>query len=498
MSSSTPKKGFVQLLSQDPSPTLIVDALGNVLCANPAMQSLRPKTSEGYGEVLPVNTVALIKSALEQNRAIEKVESRIGSLILLWSFIPDADTQQVLIRGRDATTDILTQEQATRSNRLYRLITENTTDLISRHAPDGRFIDATPASWRLLGYWPEELRGQRLEDVFTGQPTDALFTETRQKLRDDGYATMTLEITHKNGARRWLEIASRAIRETYTGAVVEVISVSRDITARIESEEQNRLLADELAHTARLATLGELASSIAHEMNQPLASIVNFASASQRFLRNRDQHPAQLTKVDDGLQKIIHHANRASEVIKRLRAFLRKGKKSMGPVALNTLISEVTRLCQWEADKHNVKISRQLADEDPVVIADPILLEQVLINLIRNGIEANVDACQKSKSIHTSDILVKTFINDQNETLIVVTDEGPGLDDEGVRQMFQPFYTSKPKGLGLGLSMSRSIIEGFGGFLDAQPAETGGLSLICRFPNTHTATTTNKSEPLDA
>ena len=87
MSRSTPKKGFVQLLSQDPSPTLIVDALGNVLCANPAMQSLRPKTSEGYGEVLPVNTVALIKSALEQNRAIEKVESRIGSLILLWSFI---------------------------------------------------------------------------------------------------------------------------------------------------------------------------------------------------------------------------------------------------------------------------------------------------------------------------------------------------------------------------------------------------------------------------
>ncbi|MBR9870750.1 MAG: PAS domain S-box protein [Gammaproteobacteria bacterium] len=498
MSSSATQKGFVQLLSQDPSPSLIVDALGKVLASNPAAQSLRPENSESYGEVLPVNAEALINSALKQERTIDKVESRIGNVILLWCFIPDTDTQQVLIRGRDATTDIRTQEEATRSNRLYRLITENTTDLISRHAPDGQFIDATPASWRLLGYWPEELRGQRLQDIFTGQQTDALFAETRQKLRDDGYATMTLEITHKNGARRWLEIASRAIRETYTGAVVEVISVSRDITARIESEEQNRLLADELAHTARLATLGELASSIAHEMNQPLASIVNFASASQRFLKNREQHPEQLSKVDDGLQKIIHHANRASEVIKRLRAFLRKGKKSMGPVALNTVISEVTRLCQWEADKHGVKISKQLANEAPVVTADPILLEQVLINLIRNGIEANVDASRIRHGTEPSKILVSTLINNQNETLIVVTDEGPGLDEEGVRQMFQPFYTSKPKGLGLGLSMSRSIIEGFGGFLDASPAETGGLSLICRFPNTHSTNATHNPEPLDA
>ncbi len=488
----------MQLLPQDPSPSLIVDAHAQVLAANPAAQSLRATKAGQYDEVLPINTNALIKSALSQNRAIDQVESRIGSVILLWCFIPDADTQQVLIRGRDATTDILTQEEATRSSRLYRLITENTTDLISRHAPDGRFIDATPASWRLLGYWPEELRGQRLEDIFSGHQTDTLFAETRQKLRDDGYATMTLQITHKNGARRWLEIASRAIRETYTGAVVEVISVSRDITARIESEEQNRLLADELAHTARLATLGELASSIAHEMNQPLASIVNFASASQRFLRKRDQHPEQLSKVDDGLQKIVHHANRASEVIKRLRAFLRKGKKSMGPVALNTVISDVSRLCQWEADKHGVKILRQLAHEDPVVTADPILLEQVLINLIRNGIEANVDACDKQTETRSSRILVSTLINDHHETLIVVTDEGPGLDEEGIRQMFQPFYTSKPKGLGLGLSMSRSIIEGFGGFLDALPAETGGLSLICRFPNTPNTNPTHKQEPFNA
>src|SRR5690606_34276342 len=425
---------------------------------------------------------ALVKSALDQGRAIENVESRFSGTICLWCFIPDQDSQQVLVRGREATQDIITREEALRSSRLYRLITENTTDLISRHAPDGRFIDATPASWRLLGYWPEELRGKSLEEVFGNDKVAEQLTHTRNRLQEDGYATLTLEIQHRNGSRRWFEIASRAIRETYTGAVVEVISVSRDITPRIEQEEQNRLLAEELAHTARLATLGELASSIAHEMNQPLASIVNFASASQRFLKEADKRPEKLAKVDDGLQKIVHHANRASEVIKRLRAFLRKGQKQMAPVQLNSVVSDVVRLCQGEGEKNGVKLQEHLAENSPVITADPILLEQVLTDLIRNGIHARGEAASPAESREPARMTVCACINHQQEALIQVTDEGPGLDDEGMRKMFQPFYTSKAKGLGLGLSMSRSIIEGFGGFLDAIPAETGGLSLICRFP----------------
>ncbi|GGC76213.1 sensor histidine kinase [Marinobacter halophilus] len=483
MSPSKNPIAFSPLLAKDPHPTLIVNDRADVLTTNASADALLNKAQlSTAGQLLPVNAGALVASALEQGRAIENVESRFTGTICLWCFIPDPHSQQVLIRGRDATQDILAQEEAVRSSRLYRLITENTTDLISRHAPDGRFIDATPASWRLLGYWPEELRGQALEMVFQGEHVAEQLALTRHRLREDGYATMTLEILHRNGSRRWFEIASRAIRETYTGAVVEVISVSRDITARVASEEQTRLLADELAHTARLATLGELASSIAHEMNQPLASIVNFASASQRFLKEADQQPDKLIKVDDGLQKIVHHANRASEVIKRLRAFLRKGEKRMGPVALNAVITDVVRLCQWEADKNGVRLYENLAADSPVITADPVLLEQVLINLIRNGIEANVEANPDPGSAGTSRIVVSTCVNDQQETLIQVSDEGNGLSDEGIRQMFQPFYTSKPKGLGLGLSMSRSIIEGFGGFLDATRRETGGLALICRFP----------------
>lgn len=497
MNDASPTSVF-SLHDADPQPGLILDAQGAVLEGNRASRNLCQTANLATpASLLPVNVLALVKSALEQDRAIENVEARIPGTILMWTFVPDSGSGRVLARARDATDDVLTQEEATRSNRLYRLITENTTDLISRHAPDGRFIDATPASWRLLGYWPEELRGKPLEEVFRGNHVAQKLAETRNLLRDDGYATMTLEIVHRDGSRRWFEIASRAIRETYTGAVIEVISVSRDITARVESEESNRRLADELAHTARLATLGELASSIAHEMNQPLATIVNFASASQRYLKSGRTNPECLDRVDDGLQRIVHHANRASEVIKRLRAFLRKGQKRTAPLSLNDVVGNVARLCQWEAEKNNVRIREKLACCAPVITADPVLLEQVLINLIRNGIEATIEARGEETQGAPAQIVISTCINDQNETLIEVTDEGPGLDEQGIRQMFQPFYTSKPQGLGLGLSMSRSIIEGFGGFLDARPAATGGLSLICRFPASQshkhrTATTENQ------
>ena len=484
MTSNPSSASAFSLPDADPQPALVLNIQAELLQYNRAARNLTGNSDnrDNLLGLLPVNGSALVVAALKQNRPIENVESRVGPVILLWTFIPDPDSGQVLARARNATNDVRLHEEAIRSSRLYRLITENTTDLISRHAPDGRFIDASPASWRLLGYWPEELRGKRLEDIFPSKSLVQKLTETRNLLRDDGYATMTINIIHRDGSKRWFEIASRAIRETYTGALVEIISVSRDITSRVQSEESNRRLAEELAHASRLATLGELASSIAHEMNQPLATIVNFAGASQRYLKNARTKPEYLDRVDGGLQKIIHHANRASEVIRRLRAFLRKGQKRKELVALNEVVTNVVRLCHWETEKNQVQLVTRLAQDEPVITADPVLLEQVMINLIRNGIEATVEARENGSIRHPPKVVVRTSVNSANETLIEVTDNGSGQDAKGIREMFQPFYTSKPHGLGLGLSMSRSIIEGFGGFLDARPASSGGLSLICRFP----------------
>lgn len=592
------------LLGLDPQPSLLLDAEARPLELNAALLALlADRPLEEVLRFLPVNHVALVAACLAQQRAIEEVEAEFGERILIWTFIPDPQQQRVLARCREATEQVLAGREAARARRLYRLITENTTDLISRHAPDGRFLDASPASWRLLGYWPEALRGRLVDDLFHPEDRELLAVRAREALGQEGYHTMTYRVRHRDGHYLWFETASHAIRETYTGAVVEVVSVSRDITARVQAEENRRRLAevvevntdlvlfidaqgrvtylnpaarrtlqldeqsmpaleslfgaedlarlreqgraaakreggwstdlrllpqrggasvpvslvllahrttggeryyslvardmterelreaqqrrhqDELAHTSRLVTLGELASGIAHEINQPLAAVVNYASASQRYLQGLGDNPQAAERVAQGLERITEHANHASEVIKRLRAFLRKGQRKVEPLDVASLAGDAVRLCAWEAGAAAVSIEQQLPARLPQVSADRVLLEQVLINLLRNAIDANREAHPGAPSR-----IVLRARRQGAQLLLEVEDQGPGLDEAELEQAFTPFFTRKADGLGLGLSMSRSIIEGFGGALEGFPGAAGGLCMRCRLPIKRTTT----------
>ncbi|KAA5845994.1 PAS domain S-box protein [Pseudomonas chlororaphis] len=599
-------------LGHDPQPSLLLDAEARPVDLNPALlQWLDSEASSEVAALLPVNHPALVRACLEQQRAIEEVEAQWGDRVLLWSFIPDPHRQRVLARCREATAQILAERESATARRLYRLITENTTDLISRHTPDGTFLDASPASWTLLGYWPEELRGRLARSLFHSQDLAGLTQRARDALEQDGYHTMTFRIRHRDGHYLWFETACRAIRETYTGAVVEVVAVSRDITSRVQAEENKRRLAevveanpdpvlfiqpggavtylnpaarrtlgleagqpmpdlasiltpevlhslqregwhraehsgrwsiearlqppaggasvpvslmllahraasgerfyslvahdqserelreaqqrhhqDELAHTARLVTLGELASGIAHEINQPLAAVVNYANASQRYLQALDTQPQAVQKVAQGLERIAEQATHAAEVIKRLRAFLRKGGRRVQALDLAEVARETVRLCAWEAQACQVTIELRLADNLPPVYADRILLEQVLLNLLRNAIEAN-------REVHPqqgSQIVLGAQASGEGGVEVSVSDQGPGVSAEQLAQLFTPFYTSKANGLGLGLSMSRSIVEGFGGDLQAQP-QSRGLKMCCHLPATAPAQADSPTQP---
>ena len=586
-------------LGHDPQPSLLLDAEARPLDLNPALgQWLDGAISGEIAALLPVNHPALVRACLEQQRAIEQVEAQWGERILLWTFIPDPHRQRVLARCQEATTQVLAERESAKARRLYRLITENTTDLISRHTPDGSFLDASPASWTLLGYWPEELRGLLARSLFHSQDLAGLMQRTQDALEQDGYHTMTYRIRHRDGHYLWFETACRGIRDTYTGTVVEVVAVSRDITARVQAEENKRRLAevveanpdpvlfiqpggavtylnpaarhtlglgaeqpmpelvailsqevlgrlqregweraersgrwsiearlqppaggasvpvslmllahraasgerfyslvahdqserelreaqqrhhqDELAHTARLVTLGELASGIAHEMNQPLAAVVNYASASQRYLQALGSQPQAAERVAQGLERIVVHATHAAEVIKGLRAFLRKGRRRMEALDISEVARETVRLCAWEAGACQVTIEQQLPDNLPPIYADRVLLEQVLLNLLRNAIDAN-------REVHAdapSRIILGAQGLPDGGVQVSVSDQGPGVSEAQLQQIFTPFYTSKANGLGLGLSMSRSIIEGFGGELQARP-QAVGLQMCCRLP----------------
>lgn len=587
------------LLGHDPQPSLLLDAQGRPLEFNAALLALLAEQplSEAL-DFLPINHRMLVHACLDQQRAIEEVEAPFHGRILIWTFIPAPQDNRVLARCRDATTQVLAEREAAKARRLYRLIIENTTDLISRHTPQGCFLDASPASWTLLGYWPEELRGQMAQGLFHGQDLASLVHSARDALEQEGYHTMTYRIRHRQGHYLWFETACRAIRETYTGAVVEVVSVSRDVTARVQAEENKRRLAavveantdpvlfidpegqvtylnpaarrvlgideqqpmptlaqlfasadlarlqrdgwsgaerdgvwssdarlqplgpgasvavslvllahrsaggeryyslvardmterelreaqqrrhqDELAHTARLVTLGELASGIAHEINQPLAAVVNYANASQRYLQTLDSNPQAAARVAQGLERITHQATHASQVIRRLRAFLRKGQRRTQALDFAEVAREAVRLCAWEAGTWQVTIEDRLPDNLPPVYADRVLLEQVLLNLLRNAIDAN----REQHPGQPSSIVLSAGQGGAAAVEIHVRDQGPGVSEAELEQMFTPFYTSKADGLGLGLSMSRSIIEGFGGQLQAR-REPVGLTMGCRLP----------------
>ena len=589
----------IALLPHDPQPSVVLDRDGLALAANDALiRLLAGKALSQARALLPGNLPELVRACLKQGRAIEQVEAQSAQQVWLWTLIPDPDSQCVLARGREASIELLAGREAAKARRLYRLITENTTDLISRHTPDGRFLDASPASWTLLGYWPETLRGTLAQRLFHAHDLKLALRQARDALQLDGYHTMTYRIRHQAGHYLWFETASRAIRETYTGAVVEVVSVSRDITARVQAEENKRRLAevveanpdpvlfidpaggvsylnpaarrllgllpaegmpaladfltaqvlttlesngwhsaeaqglwshetrllplngepsvpvsllllahrstagerffslvardmrerelreaqqrhhqDEMAHTARLVTLGELASGIAHEINQPLAAVVNYANASQRYLQSLDSNPAAVERVAQGLERINLHANHAAQVIKRLRGFLRKGRRNLQALDISEVARQAVSLCAWEAGERNVTIELQLPESLPWVYADRVLLEQVLLNLLRNAIDANNEQLPGQ----LSRIILQAQTLDGATLQISVQDQGPGVSAGELEQLFTPFYTSKAEGLGLGLSMSRSIVEGFGGELNARP-QTSGLLMCCCLP----------------
>jgi len=464
------------LLEHEPLPSLLIGSTKTFEEANPALQRLLDE-GVSLSDWLPANHSALVSACRRQQRCIEDVETRMGERYLLWTYIPQPVLDAVLVRGRDVTESLRLRHEARASHRLYRVIVENTTDLISRHTPEGIFLDASPAARTLLGYSPDDLRGTEIRALYHPQESAQLSERYRRALEQDGYLTLTYRIRHREGHYLWFETASRAIRETYTGSVVEIVSVSRDITARIQSEEHNRRLQDELAHAARLATLGELASGIAHEMNQPLAAILNYASASQRYLASVRPAPDSLGKVSQGLERIVEQAEHAATVIRRLRGFLRKGQRRLQAIDPAQLLREAANLCAWEANQHQVQMLEQFETGVPQVRVDPILLQQVLLNLLRNAIEANRERHPEGPS----QIVLQVGAG-AGMVHVRVIDQGPGLSEAERALMFAPFYTSKPDGLGLGLSMSQGIVEGFGGGVEALPDEGGGLCLHCWLP----------------
>lgn len=257
-----------------------------------------------------------------------------------------------------------------------------------------------------------------------------------------------------------------------------VLSVIVDISARREAENEARRHRDELAHVTRVTTLSELSGSLAHELNQPLAIILANAQAAQRMLALT---PPDLEEVKDILSDIVDEDRRAGEVIRRLRALLKRGETKMLPVSFNEIATEVMHLTHADLIGRGVAVSRDLAAELPLVAGDRVQLQQVLMNLVLNAADAMAASPAGARRLH-----VATSVQGDIAKLSV-RDEGCGLPAD-VEKLFEPFFTTKQHGLGMGLAICRSIVAAHGGRLKAEPHPERGAVFHLEIPTCQPAT----------
>jgi C4-dicarboxylate-specific signal transduction histidine kinase len=224
----------------------------------------------------------------------------------------------------------------------------------------------------------------------------------------------------------------------------------------------------ELAHVSRVTTMGELAASIAHEVNQPLVGVVMNASASLRLL---DRKSPDLVETREAIRAIIRDGNRAADVVSRMRALFKKARPAKEQLNINEAIEEVVILTRGEVRRNKVALRMELAANLPLIMADRVQVQQVVMNLILNGIEA-----MRAVEDRERDLLIKTQRSVEDRLLVAVQDSGIGLDPGNVERIFDAFHTTKPGGMGMGLSISRSIVENHGGRLWAIPNDGPGAT----------------------
>jgi PAS domain S-box-containing protein len=302
-------------------------------------------------------------------------------------------------------------------------------------------------------------------DAFAGLPTDQLSEKE----------TESAEI-YIGSLGRWLEVRTRYL-SWVDGRLAQMV-IATDITVRRLAEEQSEVQAERAQASSRLITMGEMASSVAHELNQPLTAINNYCNGMVSRIK---AHQIDEVELLGALEKTARQASRAGQIIQRIRSFVKRSEPNRTMTSVATLVSEALELAEIELRRHNVRLAQYVAPHLPPLLVDPILIEQVLLNLLKNAAES-IDAAQRPTAQRLVRLRVAPKqVEDKTVIEFMVTDSGPGIAPDVMIRLYEAFYSTKVDGMGIGLSLCRSIVESHMGRLKAENIYNDAVITGCCF-----------------
>lgn len=357
---------------------------------------------------------------------------------------------------------------------LFRLLVSTAVDGILVIDEAGKVRLYNEACERLFGYGPSEVVGRNV----------SMLMPAPYREEHDGY----LKHYRTTGERRIIGIGREVMAQRKDGSVFPIylsvgeglfgdmslfVGIVHDISERQSAARKLQELQSELMHVSRLNEMGHMSSALAHELNQPLAAIMNYLRAAQRTVSAVED--ASVVRAGQMMEKALEQTSRAGQIIKRLREFTEKRDTSRTIESLNRVIEEAIELALVGAAVLDVKVQKSLATDLPDIFIDRIQIQQVVLNLVRNAVEA-------MEEVSIRRLTVSTRMNGEGHVQASFLDTGPGMPDEVIRRLFEAFVTTKENGMGIGLSICRSIIEAHGGRLWMEPAPGGGTEFHFSLP----------------
>jgi len=443
--------------------TAIASLTTAVLLVKLVPQALALPSPEELRREIAERSRAQAELAQAKNNLEQRVEERTAEI---------AATNQILtqeIRRRAQTEDELRE-----SEERFRLLIEGVRDYaIFSLTPTGYITSWNAGAEHIKGYQAAEIIGQHFslfytqEDLERGKPQMQLLTAADEgRCEDEGWRV------RKDGSRFWANVVITPLRNQ-KGTLIGFSKITRDLSERKQAENTAQEARSELARMARVTAAGELTASIAHEINQPLAAIVNNANACNRMLAKPSP---DIEELREAIADIAQSATRASEIVSHIRAFFNKTSQDKAQIDLNQIIHEVLSLTLAEAERNRVSVQTELGGELPPVLGVRVELQQVVLNLVMNGIESMTSVKGERK------LQISSQQQEPGKLLVTVQDSGGGLDPQHAVHIFDSFFTTKPEGMGMGLPISRSIVEAHGGQLRLVPLPRQGATFQFTLP----------------